>query len=413
MKEKEKNDLLAKLIDGSISHADYRRLEVAALDDPFLFDALEGYVVNMPIDKRQIEHVLTRVNDDIIKKDKENIFSTFNTRKLYLIMGSIAASLALLFIFLNFMKQDKGNDSKMATELAKPSTSISNDEGKEEVAQSLPSKKEDETIETKGLVSTSSKEKALITDAKNIASTNDDDGTKDGKELIKEEENLNSISEVLAVESKDDKRREIEREEAPPRVDASISASPVSTKYKAAPKQSKSKNTFHLSGKITNAQGDAISNVHIITQENDAISGVDGTFDIDLSKGDHFAVIAHKDYDTQGMHFMKQDELAIILKDNSYDEQGIQVNNGGNFELFSSKIRNQLLRFLKTNNMTLSNPINTYFMVNKDGSISDIIVLGAFNFELQSQIETWIKENKNFLPTSGRGEVLDMEFKEE
>jgi hypothetical protein len=75
MSEEDKRTLLKKLVDQSISDLEYRQLELAALDDPFLFDALEGYagVKNHAI-AENIAKVDARINEKIKGKKRRSLF---------------------------------------------------------------------------------------------------------------------------------------------------------------------------------------------------------------------------------------------------------------------------------------------------------------------------------------------------
>lgn len=102
MSEEDKRTLLKKLVDGSISYLEYRQLELAALDDPFLFDALEGYagVKNQAVAKN-ITLVDARI-DEKIKEKKRRPFIVF----------MMAASFIGLVITASFLFSSKFNQNE-------------------------------------------------------------------------------------------------------------------------------------------------------------------------------------------------------------------------------------------------------------------------------------------------------------
>lgn len=83
LNNKDINDLLRQYRDGSISDKDRHHLELLALDDPFLFDSLEGYVSAEPSSHINTESIKRKVQPESGK--------VINMRYL-----SIAAGMAIL-----------------------------------------------------------------------------------------------------------------------------------------------------------------------------------------------------------------------------------------------------------------------------------------------------------------------------
>jgi hypothetical protein len=415
IKEQEKNDLLEKLVDGSISPVEYRKLELAALDDPFLFDALEGYVLNSPIEKSHITDIMAKVNSDITQKQNKTTLSFFNSKRLYTILGSIAATATLFFIVNHFMTNELHDVGTMASELKIPPAH--NEPAQNPNQEITTIKKGNDSSIVQNTDNSNKKIFPAPTNTSNQSNTEtpfeDNDGTEDLAVLVEEKTNDNNEMAELKANNKHDKSHHNTDDDAPPQPASVNMTSANTTQHEPTFNKTKSRNQIHYSGKITNAQGRPVTNARIITQEKSVFTSSDGSFDLELSAGNHFAVISHQGYSTKGLHISRQEKIEIALKDLSEQYRSIQVYSDANFEKFSDKVRFELLRFLKENKIEIETPINTYFMVDRDGSIADIIVLGAYNFELQDRIKSWIRENKSYIPAFGREEVLEMEIKVE
>ena len=65
-----KRELLHKLVAGTITPSEYRKLELTAMDDPFLFEALEGFALNKGNDfPKSVTNIHQQV-DQYFKKNK-------------------------------------------------------------------------------------------------------------------------------------------------------------------------------------------------------------------------------------------------------------------------------------------------------------------------------------------------------
>lgn len=95
-------ELLRKYIDGSITEAERHALDKLALDDPFLFDALEGIYVNKKQSSREIEEIQKNIGSS------QNNKSTKSRRIVPWQWMSIAAGIFIVMVigFLIQPKQD-------------------------------------------------------------------------------------------------------------------------------------------------------------------------------------------------------------------------------------------------------------------------------------------------------------------
>jgi hypothetical protein len=122
MSKEDKRTLLKKLVDRSISDQEYRQLELAALDDPFLFDALEGYawVKNQAIAKN-IALVDARIDEKINKKRRRPLF-------IYMMAASfIGLVITASFLFSSKFNQDE-NTQIVTNQEAIQASNVTKDE---------------------------------------------------------------------------------------------------------------------------------------------------------------------------------------------------------------------------------------------------------------------------------------------
>lgn len=97
--ESDKRQLLEKLVEGNISPSEYHQLEIAALDDPFLFDALEGYHTNSSSDfKNNLENLNDNIDNYIVKKSRKR------QRYYYLAAASFIGILITTIVLYDLFK---------------------------------------------------------------------------------------------------------------------------------------------------------------------------------------------------------------------------------------------------------------------------------------------------------------------
>lgn len=98
--EEHKKELLRKFINGSINETERHHLERLALDDPFLFDALEGYA------QSNDENLLSKVDGIILNKEVSGVEIVKTTYKPLRRLIQIAAGFLLLAAVGYFIRNE-------------------------------------------------------------------------------------------------------------------------------------------------------------------------------------------------------------------------------------------------------------------------------------------------------------------
>lgn len=113
MKEEVKNRLLTKLANASITKEEYRLLEIEALDDDFLFEAIQGYV------QSDGKHEITDLQNKILVKAKDSSTPKAKTRSLWRYTSAAAAFLILISLGIwtyNFSSSSSSNSNETFVE---------------------------------------------------------------------------------------------------------------------------------------------------------------------------------------------------------------------------------------------------------------------------------------------------------
>jgi len=142
--DKTYQELLNKLIAGTISDKEKWQLEKASLDDPMLADALEGYYDNK-----------TESNDLIALKEQLTAQPQSKTRSLPLRWMTIAASLLVLFSasfwFFSTTKEASDLSAEVAVVVDQAEKTIGGAVAKTQELKSVASKKAAEVVVNKGV----------------------------------------------------------------------------------------------------------------------------------------------------------------------------------------------------------------------------------------------------------------------
>jgi hypothetical protein len=147
--EEEKNnshftsEYIRKYLDGQLDGPEMQALEKAALEDPFLADAIEGYQesLNHPVSfESQLESLQKNLTDRVQKKDrKTGIIGMFSKWK---IAASILFIVGTTFFTIKFLT-NKDNKEKLADQAIKDSST--------ELNSPVPAKKKTDTMGTASL----------------------------------------------------------------------------------------------------------------------------------------------------------------------------------------------------------------------------------------------------------------------
>ena len=111
MNQEEKRNLFESWQKGTISESDLKRLEVEALEDDFLFEAMEGYATNQPNDSSRLLSLERKLKDRV---------RPAKTRRIWLVpaaAATIVAVLAAVFLLGNETDVSKSNESELYSEV--------------------------------------------------------------------------------------------------------------------------------------------------------------------------------------------------------------------------------------------------------------------------------------------------------
>jgi hypothetical protein len=388
MTQEDKNRLLKKLIDKSISAAEYRALELAALDDVFLFDAIEGYVLTDDVHHSQIEEVHSKINESLVQRKKPT--------NIILLLTSIAAACLLILYFVNGADED----------IQQKNTIVDN---RPQINGSVGSKHNDTAQQQASLLT----DKSIEADKNKIRWTNTQQ-LKDTIAVNKGIASVDAISQsatladvVVSSNSNANDQKVIMHETYKPSSPAVFSSESQPMK-----KSKMSANKISVKGKVLNNNGDPIIGAKVITQNQAVTTKIDGTFNLDLANIKNFAVIAQSGYESQGMSFAKDDDVTIFLKPaEPIKDLALESDlEAVYFKNFSLKIENKIDKYLREENIKVMGEIIIYFQLNADGSVNDFIFQNSFDYTVEEAIKKWIIEEKHLLPASARGEVITLSF---
>lgn len=388
MTQEDKNRLLKKLIDKSISAAEYRALELAALDDVFLFDAIEGFVLSEDAHQSQIDKVNAKINDSLVQKKRPT--------NIILLLTSIAAACLLILYFVNWADADTLQENNIVdnrSQINESVGSIPNDTTQQQVPRL-----NDKTIEA-------NKNKIRWTNTQLIKDTI---ALNTGIANVEAESQSAPLADaVVSSNSKANDQKVITNETFKP-----SSPAVFSSESQAMKKSKVVANKIAVRGKVLNTNGDPVIGAKVITQNQAVTTKIDGTFKLDLNNTKNFAVIAQAGYESQGMSFAKDDYVTIFLKPvESIKSKAIEEDlEAVYFKNFSSKIESKIDKYLREENIKVMGEIMIYFQLNADGSVNDFIFQNSFDYSIEEAIKQWITEEKHLLPASARGEVITLRF---
>ena len=213
--EKHKKDLLHKYIEGKINEKDRHELERLALDDPFLFETLEGYSLHG--DDASLNHIEKLRKTEIAKQENKSLLPII--RFLRIAAGFILVGAAVYFLNNSLVDDQKlfatiqeGETSQFAEDISVKETnkfSKQDSQGGQERAKLM---NEDEEA---GISSAVQKAEALNFEEIKVGETNEEE-LKDERSLAEalpqEVENLNQMTKkrTFAMTSEDQESESIE-----------------------------------------------------------------------------------------------------------------------------------------------------------------------------------------------------------
>jgi hypothetical protein len=379
--------LLKKLVAGNITKAEQRKLEIAALEDPFLFDAIEGYSKTKSSQNRYLVEIENRI-DKSLKKPKE--------RYNYNLLGLIAAVVFIavsIFVFRNILN-GKSESPPIAKEM---------EQNKEE--KSTSNQTESIIAEVNKEIKDISVKKIEHKSKQNIGTNESKSRPNDIEMVSKKAENVNAVGPLYSDAKTDD--TEILKDGKSSAEENGIPKPSTVSKADLLPEQRKSFDSekFILSGKILNESGDALVGINVITDEKQTLSGIDGRFEIALTNKKHFVVFADSAYEPTSIYAFENNDVNIFLKGiTKFDKD----NKAPNFKNFEDEIDENFLKYLEQKKLSILGEITVYFKVSNTGVISDIVVYNCTDFVLQDNIIFWTKKYEYLLPKDVKDDVIKM-----
>lgn len=128
MNQEEKRNLFESWQKGTISESDLKRLEVEALEDDFLFEAMEGYATNQPNDSNRLLS---------LERKLKNRVRPAKTRRIWLVpaaAATIIAILAAVFLLRNETDVSTSQESELYSEVLDKAEDKNDDQTEQQVA---------------------------------------------------------------------------------------------------------------------------------------------------------------------------------------------------------------------------------------------------------------------------------------
>ena len=424
-------ELLQQYRSGTISDSDRHILERAALDDPFLFDAMEGYAIYGSNDDQK---ALTEL---AVTKNKEKSKVRWLNNRLLGVAASLIALIAITFVVKN---QLSSNSSQPTKAIAQNKSSNDNTP----IAQDIYA----ETSEPNEVVSLESSDEGISEEEDmEFVSINIGDVNSDAKEMetpistsassstakemskdLNEDLNFDIAEEKLestAASNKDEIEQEVKA------TNDVILEAPIAVESKAAPtleNESRSKKKMakpaedaitydsvedesqYILGKVLNTDGTELIgvNVHIENTEIGDISDIEGNFKLPKYERGHQIVISYTGYEDQkiiigdqnfyqvvlrqleNLSEVKVTRLQVVDKYKAYPAMGIEE-----FEIFvkdNMKFPLEVFGAAKTKKMKVS------FDVDMSGNLSNFV-------DESKDCDDCFKEAVRLLNESGRWET--------
>lgn len=423
-------ELLKQYQTGTISEADRHMLERAALDAPFLFDAMEGYgVYGSSIDAENINTLKES------KTNKSGKIRWLNIRNLS-VAASLFALLAITFLMKNQLTESPSkNESTVVArddsgEETVPMAQTWSDEGDTEKAMQLESNKESVNEDTVEETKEDEKEnEAVLATKKNDANST----VAEIEEVIPETQlpaplkttskDINPEYEELSNAQKANEEKEATIIGGKTKSDMEMNYVPKS-KEKVAPKKRYSRseedaitytetdgNGDYILGKVLDTDGNYLigASVNIENTDLGTVTDLDGNFKLPKYENGHQMIANYTGYVTQKVVLGNIDfyEIVMPVSDNQLSEivvtrpKEVDKNKAfpamgmEDFEVYVSKNKEYPLEVFGT---TKSGTFKVSFNVNSDGSLSHFLDEGK-------NCDECFKEAVKLLKGSGKWET--------
>lgn len=407
--EQYKKELLIKLANQTISKTEYRQLELAALDDPFLFDALEGYSAAYKQNNFQNFNTIDERIDTRLKKET----------KKYPFLWMIAASITLIIIAFGILRPDS-NDTPHGKEmvtmqpkaLENPVTEslhkydsiavfavnqpvLAHKQNNQRMTQKLPTKQKEHTTEF----------------AKN----------EEKIDMLTVEVDTLMTSPALSTTAAKMNENPVVRIAQPYPQNAKNDTA-IKT-YQEIPNDN---TPIIISGKIVDQNGEGITGASVLSGESGAITDFNGNFSLKINPNDTIGTISYVGYNS--LNFMidsKQKEYILKMEDSGryLDEvvvTGVKAGKSKKRTLtksqdidFQSKVTSDMKKILQKNKMTQYFEADYQIILESKQRIKEIIITKSTDPKYNDRLKEIVKKNnallRNFNPGSYEYKVICFE----
>lgn len=402
-------ELLRQYRDGSISDIDRHALERAALDDPMLFDAMEGY---SQYGSHQDIDTLNKIKQDILASHPEKV------RRLPLRMMGVAASL-LGLIAITFLLKDQWSESTTQSSSHEMVHNEKRSQPSEErllVEEVIVPDDDESSVKVEELSEYNHEPYEEAQGVPTPPAATQNTSTEDSKSMKNLE--LENETESNASNVGQDPVRSTNANMDMNASDAPTYEDDMASRATAKRKESKPEadvelyDTDHIEGKtirgkVYNGEGQPISNA-IITIENTTANGTtdtDGNFLIAKYPRGHKLVVSREGYESQQIIIGELDTYQIIL--NKADEETSKapeyIEQVGENKAFPEMGMDEFDLLVEQN---MKYPIEVFgtgassftkisFTVKPDGTIADFVNEG-------SKCEQCFEEGVRLLKLSGK-----------
>jgi hypothetical protein len=417
MTEEYKNELIKKFVDNKISAKEYHLLELAALDDPFLFDALEGYsIVKTTKPSKHSDHIFAKVHKYL--QEKRN-------RKPWLIL--VAASLTALIIFSTIIIRSTSIDTE--NEIVQSTTVQKNNEilpetilqEQQELAyhDDQPKKIVKEDVSEFKMPRTAIKtyEKVLKNEIQSLpqyTSVIEENASKI------EDENL-VLNEQQENFSKP-KTKDMRSETVPPieisNNDQQLKVDTKQTKESYQSNRSNS-NIKTIRGKVMDNNGQALIGANIYAKGSGTITDVDGNFTLQIDTSVSEATINYVGYETQKLSLSPENKFHTIKlteSPNTLDEivmtgalagarskKSTSTKSKGSKDVFVNKVKESLKNVLIKNNYSQDYKVEFELLISHKLKIDEIKIIKSSDVDSNENLKKIIKNHRKELPENYNG----------
>lgn len=415
MSEREKQILLQKVVDNTITKSERKLLELEALNDDFLFDALEGYATIGHSAGKSIKRVLNEVGTIRDANRKR--------RAIWIWLPIAAASIIGLVFVLNIQKN-----------IPQKTPSIF---AKNESTQSIEDSQSSPRIETK--------EEIILLENKEITSNGDSKSSRPkqtARRILDKKAEKEIISPINEISSQTTAVEPVVLSQAE---DLYLDNEPTSTDqvskkgnayipsykpneqsdFKDIEQDEIDKENRKVYGRVIDESGEALigANVHYQGASNGTITDFDGRFELNFDSTATLIEIAYVGYVSEliDINYITND-ADIVLKGGQLLDEVVVVNSGlknklkrilygdKSIEKFDQELTDQLKKHLDKEKLNKNGTLNFQFLFTPDREVDQLKIIQS-DFEItDSIILEWINKEKKHLPKEKSGRYISIKI---